>query len=346
MKIMINTINYIPSSWLVLENKFSLIQKKLASIVLIAFGCLAVCYAVRRYFSFQVVPKYVVVPKHVSDSSANKIFKEVNTLSEQGSNRFGVYITANDFDFENSIQEMNISCPENGTHVGCAGWHNLDIMAIRQSSFGIIIDLNANNEKLMDLTSDVITQSRNREEFIEVMIQRLHSISIQLGEDILNRSLEQRVRDQLITRCSWLASQASFEYIQNLFKTGRIIAVTLDMRQEEKFKKLACIFKNNHLKVDTVYLCNTRYFIEGADQQKFANAINHIIEDNTFVIHCPDILPYQNERQDEFNIYLPIHDQKNSRRQCVIQGQEVKTHPAKYFIRSAKDLQDMNKVDP
>jgi len=322
---------------LIISNQFTLNYlnsqtRRVLAIASFIFGCLALSYAICRY-SFEA--KQLDGHHYRVDS-----LEDLHSLSESGSNRFGVYVSANDFDIQSSKKEMSSLCPPNGVHIGCSGWHNLDIMAFRKSSLGIMVDINANNKKFIDLTHQTITEATDRMDFVDKMVQNLRKSSIAMGEDVFNRSPEERIRDQLQSPGSWLGDDESFEYIQNQFKQSKIVAITMDLCQEEKFKAIAEFLKNHQLAVDTLYLCNVRFFINGPQQSKFATSLNHIIQDDAYVIHCPHILsyPYLNE------IRLPINWQRNSRRQCVTRGKDLKNNPALYFVRHAKDAIDKNVV--
>ena len=118
------------------------------------------------------------------------------------------------------------------------------------------------------------------------------------------------------------------------------------MCQEEAFKKMSNILQKHNIKTDTVYLCNVRHFIEDSQQQKFANSITHILDDDTFVIHCPHILLHQAAKQGKDVTELPVKSQENSRRQSVTRGKDIKNNHALCFVRQAKNVHVKNKVEP
>jgi hypothetical protein len=71
-------------------------------------------------------------------------------------------------------------------------------MPFRRSKFGSIVDVvGIDNAEFIELTQKIICQSTNRHDFVEKMIQKLKASSIKLGEDILERTPEKRIEDQL-----------------------------------------------------------------------------------------------------------------------------------------------------
>ena len=125
--------------------QFASRHKNVLIIASIAFGLLAAYFlAARSCFKENPIKGKIIGPAEEikprdlhgesNENALHKALAEIAPLSGDGSDRFGVYVTTNDFDFENSKEELNVKCPENGIHIGCAAWHNLDIMSFRQSS--------------------------------------------------------------------------------------------------------------------------------------------------------------------------------------------------------------------
>lgn len=315
-------------------NSFAALHKKILIIAAIAFGLLAACYLMKRWW-------FEATPIDQYENHVCQALKELSLLSDAGSDRFGVYITANDFGFENTSKKIAGLCSNNGIHIGCAGWHNFDIMSKRHSQFGIIADYGKSNKNYIELTRDIILLSANRKGFVERMIESIKSVPFRIGEDVLDRLPEERIKDQLQDKNSWLGNDESFEYIKGLFQMGKIIAITIDFTKEETSLQMKNLLKKNDFTVDTLYLCNIRYFIKEDHQHDFAKALNALIDDETLIIHCPHVLAYQ----EEANLKkLPVKFQENSLKQSVIHGKELKKNPAAYFIRHSSSDKDKNQL--
>lgn len=279
-------------------------------------------------------------------SLLDPVLAEVEGISEQGNGKFGIYITANDLDFEKTTNKIQGRCPSNGVHIGVGIGGSLDIVALRHSKRVIIADYGAKNKECIELMRLLFLQNpgQNRIEFAASLINELKKQSYIIGEDFFNRSLVNRLKDQLNLPTSWLSSDESFDRIKNLFLEGKIVALTIDLTNEDKFETLARILKSNQLEVDTIYLCNSSHFIPENRQELFARSLNQVMHDKTFLIHCPSVLPWKHASADEMQ--LPIQNLQNSRRQAVTTGVQIKNHLSLYFVRDAENSEDVSILGP
>lgn len=298
----------------------------------------AYCVLFRKGKTSELVPKNL--------RPLDPVLAEMEAFSEKGNGNFGIYITANDLDTKKTMVKIEGRCPSNGIHIGVGIGGSLDIVAHRQSKRAIIADYGANNKKFIDLMCFVLLQNpkQNRKEFVISLINEIKTHSFSFGEDFFDRSLKQRLEDQLHLTTSWLSSNESFDHIKNLFLEGKIVALTIDLTNEDKFDTLSRILKSNQLEVDTIYLCNSSHFIPEDKQELFARSLNHLMHDKTFLIHCPSVLPFKHTLADE--MHLPIQELQNSRRQSVTTGSQIKNHLSLYFVRDAENCEDVSFVGP
>jgi hypothetical protein len=169
---------------------------------------------------------------------------------------------------------------ENSCHIGCAGWHNFDIMSLRKSSYGVIFDYDPQNKILLDITLKVLKKSLTREEFIKDINEYIDFINIKLDTSV------ERIKKELNREGSWLYSEESFNYIKKMASEGSIATFTVDILDTAIFKELGGLL--GYHCIDTVYLSNMRVFIKLDDRNTFLTSLHHIVSDNTSIINCPE----------------------------------------------------------
>ncbi len=273
---------------------------------------------------------------HQSDTVPS-LYADLSALSSQSTkSTFAVYVLPNDHDISTVQKAMGNLVPENGAHIGCSGWHNLDIIAHRRSNFGLIADLNPGNRDLIVLTKEIILKSTSREDFVRLMGETLTNGSLNLAEHGHTQTIAERIHAQLTDPQSWLGDDNSFAYIAKMFREDRILAIATDLTNVDSFKKIRTIFDRYKFVVDTLYLCNVRYFLRDRQQEDFAVAMNQLLQPSTYVIHCPEVVPSLE------GVSLPLVKCIDSLRQHLNRGEELLADQRLYFVRQAKDIHDTN----
>jgi len=269
----------------------------------------------------------ILIPES-ENSKRVGLAKAIHSLNNKKSKGdVGLFITSNEIGLKKSKKSLQDK-PQvsNSCHIGCASWHNLDIMAQRKSSFGVIFDCNPLNKELMEKTFEILEVSDTRQIFQTKMLQYLKSVpKDRFGWNRKERVHEEKVKRHLTKNGSWLSSDENFEFIKSLCREGKIIPISETIQNSSTFKKLAKILKKNSLVVDTVYLSNMRAFMKSPKKRKgYVRSLNALISDDTLVIHCPRKAKGKDDKD------LSIRD--FSLRQEVIKGKELHRNPNRYFI--------------
>ncbi|MBS0654005.1 MAG: hypothetical protein JSR39_10840, partial [Verrucomicrobia bacterium] len=79
----------------------------------------------------------------------------------------GIYITTNESRLE-AARQLFVQHPRahremQTIHIGCATWHNLDIICARRSTYGLIVDFNPKNAEFMRKTIELVKACESRE---------------------------------------------------------------------------------------------------------------------------------------------------------------------------------------
>lgn len=271
----------------------------------------AVCVAI--LLSFTIIGLVAVIPGIVEwnwqanqDSKSSPVvnINDANSTSNPFS-RFdnlevrgqvnGLYITTNEKNLAETDQLLTTHpLRENSIHIGCASWHNLDIMCKRKSKFGLIVDFNPKNAEFIKKTIEIVQASESRKVFVSNMIAYLNSLEGMERDIFFHKDQDglptQRIEKELLREGSWLQNQESYEFIKNLASSDRITAITEDIKNHKKFSEIREYLDAHHILVDTVYLSNICNFMETVDdQESFAKSITHMMDSDTLFINCPRI---------------------------------------------------------
>ena len=187
---------------------------------------------------------------------------------------------------------------------------NLDIIALRHSSYAIVGDVNENVLKYFEIIGQLIedqslkgiTLIEARKKFVELFIKGLNKegfFSLDRESSVEIRIKE--LRELLTDGISWLSSDESFSYVQSMFKNKRIIFLPLDVRDEVKFKIIVDWLKHNDLHVDTFYTSNIYRFLNdppnnlftlfgglrlarGESTDRYRNNLQSVVNPQTFLV--------------------------------------------------------------
>lgn len=227
------------------------------------------------------------------DSTQNP-FMRFDNLAARGEIN-GLYITTNEKNLATTDQLLaNHPLRENTIHIGCASWHNLDIMCKRKSNFGLIVDFNPKNAEFIKKTLELVQTSESRNIFVSNMITYLNSLEEKEREIFFHKDQEglptDRIEKELVREGSWLGHPESYEFIKNLASNNKITSITEDIKNYKNFSEIRKYLDANNILIDTVYLSNICNFMRTKnDQESFAKSITHIVDKDTLFINCPRI---------------------------------------------------------
>lgn len=207
----------------------------------------------------------------------------------------GVYITTNEVGLEttNSVLRSHprkpLSC-----HIGFSGWYNFDLMALRKSSYGIICDFNPQNRRFIEKTVQLLRESPSRQLFIAKLTKFLQGDrSIEFSPNVTRSPINpvDEINEELTRNGSWLCNDESFLYIRSLAMLDTIAAITVDIRDSTPFRKMTRLFQDNGIAIDSLYLSNISFYMfSGEDRTAYLNTVHSLIEDDTLIIHCPELI--------------------------------------------------------
>jgi hypothetical protein len=293
-----NELSFISSPWNYQGNTFG----KVAAWAGFFFGgwvyhtCHAVYYVVNRIY------QWLISEFKVTNFVKENIFRDriAQTLASFNNRRVsgqinGIYLTTNETNLE-SVRQILRNYPSNTLrriHIGCASWHNLDIMCARRSTYGLIVDFNPKNAEFMRKTMELVSVCPSRHAFKEAMINYLNSLrgterDLFFHRDQLGTPID-RIERELNREGSWLQSEENYLYVKSqLASQGRLIAITEDITNFEKFTLIRRFLDSNNIAIDTVYLSNICNFMRTpTERNSFVRSIRQLLHDNTILINCP-----------------------------------------------------------
>ncbi len=223
----------------------------------------------------------------------------------------GTYITTNEVGLK-EVMEVLAKLPPvaESCHIGFSSWYNFNIMAMRQSSRGLICDFNPHNKAFIERTLQIIRRTLTREDFVKEMstcVKQLEeeciktvgtsaynecinlTLNVGTGEENFHgaEDLEDEVRQELFRKGSWLATDEAFRHIKSLAMTDRIAAITVDIRDTPKFNNIAKLLKDNDIPIDSLYLSNISKYMEKEDKAAFKSSVKAMTKPETIIINCP-----------------------------------------------------------
>lgn len=211
----------------------------------------------------------------------------------------GIFINTNESGTQTTAQRLREFPRVNqGCHIGFSGWHNFDIMALRQSTRGIICDINPENALFLYFALGNLRKCADRKTFVDAMIeierkhdysgmQRKNPLGIYFGPP--NASLEwpyfsdEHITEsefslELLRETSWLYNDERYAHIRTLAMQDKIALITENICAHDKFGELMEFLKLNGICVDTVYLSNIPGVLEDQGKMTACKTIMHLLK--------------------------------------------------------------------
>ncbi|WP_042279812.1 LIC_10091 family protein [Candidatus Protochlamydia sp. R18] len=258
------------------------------------------------------IGKKILLKKPISEKLAS-----FNNSHVQGQ-IYGIYITTNETNLAATYQRLREAPQANEKqtiHIGCATWHNFDMICERKSTYGLIVDFNPKNAAFIKKTIDIINASNTRKVFKQSMIDYLNSLQEEEKNLFFHTDQQglptDKIEQELSREGSWLQSEESYLFIRKLVSEGHLIAITEDITNFEKFAGIRKFLDHNNIAIDTLYLSNICNFMHtDNDKYAFTKSIKSMLQRDTILINCPKLRQINTE-------YLTILHQK------TILGREV-----------------------
>ncbi|MBA3722550.1 MAG: hypothetical protein H0W88_09140 [Parachlamydiaceae bacterium] len=209
----------------------------------------------------------------------------------------GIYITSNETNLSTTqklLLEHPRSINDKSIHIGCAAWHNFDIMCTRKSNYGLIIDFNPENAKFINKTIAIINSCETRDDFKQTMINYLNSL--EENERALFFHSDQKgiptesIESELLRDGSWLQSDDNYSYIKEIVSQGHLIAITENITNHTQFGKIRNFLDENDIVIDTLYLSNISSFMQTTnDKNEYEKSVKQLLHKDTIFINCPKL---------------------------------------------------------
>lgn len=208
----------------------------------------------------------------------------------------GVYITSNEKDSGKIFDRLQTDLhpgSKRRIHIGCASWHNFDIAAQTNPQYVLIFDFNPQNQKFIEKTVELIRSNATRALFVQAVVNYLDATKGDERQAYFHWDQQalptERIQKELRRMHSWLSSDASYDRIRQLVQTGRIVAITEDIRHTEGFSQMRKCLEKHWIDVETVYLSNIpRFMNSGADRRAYLASLRALLSPDSLVIDCPD----------------------------------------------------------
>lgn len=206
----------------------------------------------------------------------------------------GIYITTNESGLESTAQKLKDHPRPSQTtvHIGCAAWHNLDIMYARGSDYGLIIDFNPKNAEFMKKTMELVKHSESRALFVQNMVAYLNGLQGEERQLFFHKDQTglptERIEKELMRDSSWLGSDDNYRFIRQLAFSDRLVALTENITHSETFSQMRAYLDKSGIVVDTVYLSNICQFMRtSADEVAYQKTVGYLLNKETLLISCP-----------------------------------------------------------
>lgn len=261
------------------------------------YGCLRFCFDTLK----KVLCGCFLSSAPEEHHYANEVSKGLTRFnnSQAGGQINGIYITTNETNLE-ATQEFFRNHPRPASeiktiHIGCATWHNLDMICARKSTYGLIVDFNPKNAAFIRKTCEFINSSPSREVFKAKMKNHLNSLTGNERDLFFHRDQNglptDRIDEELMRNGSWLQSEESYRYLkEEVISKDRLVSITEDMRNFENFSRIREFLDEHALVVDTLYLSNICNFMNtDHDKRAFARSIGLLLNGESILINCPKI---------------------------------------------------------
>lgn len=274
------------------------------------------------------MPHHIPVPHKASpflipDPLSRRLRKHNNQeIKFPFPNQPGVYINTNEHRVQHVFAQLESFplIPE-AIHIGFSGWHNLDIMAKRGSSRGIICDINPENALFMHYTLKYLIRCNNKVDFIEKMTQFVQEnryegfrtnfeknsalrfvkpksikFSLNISEEYPDHfSVTEEIALEQQRETSWLFTEERYHYIRNLALTDKITVITQSICAHETFLRIRRLLTENAIQIDTVYVSNIGEWMYTQEQKdNFLETINVLLADDETILIDAKIANRQN----------------------------------------------------
>lgn len=230
----------------------------------------------------------------------DSLSRELRALSDEHSVPVldSVFLGTNEVDTAKSAEFLS-SIPNQlgGCHIGFSGWHNFDIMVMRQSRLGVICDINPRNTLFLEAMLGLVRTAENCQDFINKAIEYIHitdklfkfSPNINDQDEFYKQieSLSDEVEAELRRPSSWLYEESRFEYIKKLALADKIALVTRDIRHTQQFEQLCKLLGEHQVPIDTVYVSNIfGWQKKEADKKQFIESLKVLTARDDTVLIC------------------------------------------------------------
>jgi len=195
--------------------------------------------------------------------------------------------------------------------VGTSGLQNLDIMAARQSQYGIIVDHNPDVIELFDAVSRIIRQEDviDAETFKEKVLEYIKSRYASVDAHFLSGRVYDLEHNWDNFEFGFMKYEETFQHIRQMFIANRIVVVHQDFLNIDFFKALGSWIDKKEMFVDAFYVSSIlRLHWEAEDHIDFVKNVHALSDSKTLLISAtafgkgPGTYVYKVSEENPFSI--------------------------------------------
>jgi len=233
----------------------------------------------------------------------------------------GVYLLSNENIDVSEEFFTSRKAAEGSVDIGFGGWVNLDTIAAREISYGIIMDSTSVLVDVLKGMRPLIEEANNREDFIN----RLEAIIKRGQYPYLSWDPKQiaKIRNELQRTGSWLSNDKAFDYIKRMLRENRLLFIRADGRDRKVFEVIQKWLKTNRFFVDTCNILNIREWLKDLrggwgdqrDLEDFNDNLALVLNKKTVLYQSHEVRgdPSEDQRLQQRRLDLVAADQYFSR---------------------------------
>lgn len=322
-------------------NGFQLICRRIFAIFFIAIslGTLLFFESSKKWIShFWHDKKIYLLVKNSNNQVLHKNLEFLTSCESKTSKitELNVYPVCNETNLETVYQELKQTKNLKGkrVHVGCAGWYNFDIIALRQSHYGIIFDINKDSIDFMKTTIALLKHEKTKADFERAILEYMLAKQTQKPNTFFCKydfdkqkeiPLREIIQHEKSREGSWLYSEQSYNHIKALAVKGKLGVIQQDVENSTAFKITKQKLMEHRISVDTVYLSNIANFIN-EKSKAFVDTVTTLLDDESTLISSPLLVERSNpkiQRKDKYG--------KSRIHQITLKGSQIKAKPELLF---------------
>ncbi len=244
-----------------------------------------------------------LAPKHIKLIDSDHKLAELKRMDKDQGISVAPYLYSNEHDYDNAISNLESVIIDHGdksrVHIGVSGLQNVDMIAARDSDFGIMIDINTRTQALFKLVEDIFLSDpfiNGKDFYVELLKEVKKQSKYYFKEEgDWDRELS-NLKKYLEENATWIKDENKFKKIKKMFLEGRITSIRMDLsdnnyfRVDGELKNNFNIIKDwleaNNATLDSLYLSNSfdEKWTDNKERSNYLRNIDIISNEKTIVL--------------------------------------------------------------